>query len=74
MHQVGARHDHHKVHFGTGRRGVKPLNSPPFGPHLFRRPSAVMNKDYAAMKGAASESPRGPISIDQETLDIVQNV
>jgi branched-chain amino acid transport system substrate-binding protein len=28
----------------------------------------------AAMKGAAWESPRGPISIDTETRDIVQNI
>jgi branched-chain amino acid transport system substrate-binding protein len=28
----------------------------------------------AAMKGMAWESPRGPISIDPETRDIVQNV
>jgi branched-chain amino acid transport system substrate-binding protein len=28
----------------------------------------------AAMKGAAWESPRGPISIDPETRDIIQNV
>jgi branched-chain amino acid transport system substrate-binding protein len=28
----------------------------------------------AAMKGMAWESPRGPISIDQETRDIVQNI
>ena len=57
---------------GAARRQATKFTA--FGPHLFRRPSAVMNKDYAAMKGVASESPRGPISIDQETLDIVQNV
>jgi branched-chain amino acid transport system substrate-binding protein len=28
----------------------------------------------AAMKGMAWESPRGPISIDPETRDIVQNI
>jgi len=28
----------------------------------------------AAMKGTAWESPRGPISIDPETRDIVQNI
>jgi branched-chain amino acid transport system substrate-binding protein len=28
----------------------------------------------AAMKGLAWESPRGPISIDPETRDIVQNI
>jgi branched-chain amino acid transport system substrate-binding protein len=28
----------------------------------------------AAMKGMAWESPRGPISIDPETRDIIQNV
>jgi branched-chain amino acid transport system substrate-binding protein len=28
----------------------------------------------AAMKGLAWESPRGPISIDPETRDIIQNV
>jgi branched-chain amino acid transport system substrate-binding protein len=28
----------------------------------------------AAMKGMAWESPRGPISIDPQTRDIVQNV
>jgi branched-chain amino acid transport system substrate-binding protein len=28
----------------------------------------------AAMKGMAWESPRGPVSIDPETRDIVQNV
>jgi branched-chain amino acid transport system substrate-binding protein len=28
----------------------------------------------AAMKGMAWESPRGPISIDPDTRDIIQNV
>jgi len=28
----------------------------------------------AAMKGMAWESPRGPISIDPETRDIIQNI
>jgi branched-chain amino acid transport system substrate-binding protein len=28
----------------------------------------------AAMKGMAWESPRGPISIDPDTRDIVQNI
>ena len=28
----------------------------------------------AAMKGMAWESPRGPISIDSQTRDIVQNI
>jgi len=32
------------------------------------------DKLIAAMKGMSFESPRGPISIDPETLDIVQNV
>jgi branched-chain amino acid transport system substrate-binding protein len=32
------------------------------------------DKLLAAMKGASWESPRGPISIDPETRDIVQNV
>jgi branched-chain amino acid transport system substrate-binding protein len=31
-------------------------------------------KLIAAMKGLAWESPRGPISIDPETRDIVQNI
>jgi branched-chain amino acid transport system substrate-binding protein len=31
-------------------------------------------KLMAAMKGMAWESPRGPISIDPETRDIVQNI
>jgi branched-chain amino acid transport system substrate-binding protein len=31
-------------------------------------------KLLSAMKGMAWESPRGPISIDPETRDIVQNV
>jgi branched-chain amino acid transport system substrate-binding protein len=33
-------------------------------------PDAVL----AAMKGMSWESPRGPISIDPETRDIIQNV
>jgi len=32
------------------------------------------DKLIAAMKGMAWESPRGPISIDPETRDIVQNI
>jgi branched-chain amino acid transport system substrate-binding protein len=32
------------------------------------------DKLLAAMKGMAWESPRGPISIDPETRDIIQNV
>jgi branched-chain amino acid transport system substrate-binding protein len=32
------------------------------------------DKLIAAMKGIAFESPRGPISIDPDTRDIVQNV
>jgi branched-chain amino acid transport system substrate-binding protein len=32
------------------------------------------NALLAAMKGMAWESPRGPISIDPETRDIIQNV
>jgi branched-chain amino acid transport system substrate-binding protein len=32
------------------------------------------DKLVAAMKGVAWESPRGPISIDPETRDIIQNV
>ena len=32
------------------------------------------DKLVAAMKGMKWESPRGPISIDPETRDIVQNV
>jgi branched-chain amino acid transport system substrate-binding protein len=32
------------------------------------------DKLMAAMKGMAWESPRGPISIDPETRDIVQNI
>jgi branched-chain amino acid transport system substrate-binding protein len=31
-------------------------------------------KLLAAMKGMAWESPRGPISIDPETRDIIQNI
>jgi branched-chain amino acid transport system substrate-binding protein len=31
-------------------------------------------KLVAAMKGMAWESPRGPISIDPDTRDIVQNI
>jgi branched-chain amino acid transport system substrate-binding protein len=32
------------------------------------------DKLVAAMKGMSWESPRGPISIDPETRDIVQNI
>lgn len=32
------------------------------------------DKLIAAMKGMAWESPRGPISIDPETRDIIQNI
>jgi branched-chain amino acid transport system substrate-binding protein len=32
------------------------------------------DKLVAAMKGMAWESPRGPISIDPDTRDIIQNV
>jgi branched-chain amino acid transport system substrate-binding protein len=32
------------------------------------------DKLIAAMKGMAWESPRGPISIDPDTRDIVQNI
>jgi branched-chain amino acid transport system substrate-binding protein len=32
------------------------------------------DKLIAAMKGMTWESPRGPISIDPETRDIVQNI
>ena len=45
---------------GAARRQATKFTA--FGPHLFRRPSAVMNKDYAAMKGVASESPAWPRS------------
>jgi branched-chain amino acid transport system substrate-binding protein len=32
------------------------------------------DKMIAAMKGMSFESPRGPVSIDPETRDIVQNI
>jgi len=50
------------------------------GMHLIyealRKTKGSTNGDalIAAMKGAAWESPRGPISIDPETRDIIQNV
>ena len=34
----------------------------------------IQTEMVAAMKGMAWESPRGPISIDPETRDIVQNI
>lgn len=37
-------------------------------------PNATGDQLLAAMKGMSWESPRGPISIDPETRDIVQNV
>jgi branched-chain amino acid transport system substrate-binding protein len=38
------------------------------------RGSADGDAVIAAMKGMAWESPRGPISIDPETRDIIQNI
>ena len=41
-----------------------------------RRPRATPSGDalIAAMKGMSWMSPRGPVSIDPETRDIVQNI
>ena len=41
-----------------------------------RSPLGLLDTDslIGAMKGMAWESPRGPISIDPETRDIVQNI